>query len=100
MDLLTKTFKAVANERRVKILWLLREHKELPVSEIAGRMNMSIKTASHHLLKMENVGLVKRRPNRLWAFYSLNFNSKNRFNQKILGIFQYQELVRQKGKTS
>lgn len=88
MDILTKIFKAVANERRGKIISLLLRKGELPVSKIAEELNTSFKTVSSHLLKLENVGLLKRRQNRLWVYYSINYDSQKLFNQMVVRMFQ------------
>lgn len=88
MDILTKIFKAVANERRGKIIFLLLKEDELPVSQIAEELNMSFKTVSSHLLKLENVGLLKRRQKKAWVYYSINRDSQKLFNQMVLKTFE------------
>jgi DNA-binding transcriptional ArsR family regulator len=69
----TKFFKALANDRRLEILKLLKDKKgEMIVGEISNRIHLSYKSTSKHLLVLENVGLIKRRQRRLEVFYSLN----------------------------
>lgn len=69
----TKFFKALANNRRLEILKLLKNQKgALTVSEISQRIILSFKSTSKHLLILEGVDLVKRQQEGLEVFYSLN----------------------------
>jgi len=56
---LTKNFKALGNERRLKILKLLLKEDKLAVGEISDRINLSFRSTSKHLKVLENVGLVE-----------------------------------------
>jgi ArsR family transcriptional regulator len=85
--LLTKAFKAIANERRLQILGLLSKRKELSVSSIANTLKIPIKTTSFHLLKLESAGLVKKRTDRLWMYYSLNYKEIRFVKRGISKIF-------------
>ena len=65
-----KVFKALADENRLAIFELLREHCnkdgcdtteagiERTVSEIAKRFDLALSTVSHHLKELRNAGLV------------------------------------------
>lgn len=86
MDALTKSLKAVANERRVRILRMLSKEGEMSVSQISQRINLSFKSTSRHLLRLEDVGLVKRRQDSLWVYYSINREGLNRHNQVLLQL--------------
>ena len=55
-----KLFKALSEERRLKILRYL-SGSEFCVGDVAQKLNMSASVASHHLKILENVKLVIRR---------------------------------------
>ncbi|PIU82859.1 MAG: hypothetical protein COS68_07160 [Elusimicrobia bacterium CG06_land_8_20_14_3_00_38_11] len=86
MDLATKIFKAVANERRVKIIRMFGKKDEMTVNNIADELNLSLPSVSKHLLKLENVGLLKKRQTSKWIYYSLNLDKNKRINFAILKI--------------
>ncbi|HAX61383.1 MAG TPA: transcriptional regulator [Elusimicrobia bacterium] len=86
MDLATKIFKAVANERRVKIIRILGKKGEMTVNSIANELNLSTPSVSKHLLKLENVGLLKKRQTSKWIYYSINLDKNKRLNFAILKI--------------
>ena len=88
MGTLTKSFKAVANERRVRILRMLFKEGEMSVSQISRRINLSFKSTSRHLLRLEDVGLVKRRQDSLWVYYSINREGLNRYNRALLQLIK------------
>ncbi|MCK4256949.1 winged helix-turn-helix transcriptional regulator [candidate division WOR-3 bacterium] len=69
---LMRLFKAVANKRRLEILRLLSSKGEKNVSEVAECMDISIMSASRHLLQLERVGLLKNRQQSIWIYYSIN----------------------------
>ncbi len=83
MELTVKVFKALANQKRLNMLRLLMREGELPVSVISKRLKISFTSASKNLLKLENVGLVKRRENSIWIYYEINRDRK----------YPYQELL-------
>lgn len=75
---LTKTYKALANERRLKILNILLEEGELNVSDIASRIRLSHRSTSKHLILLEKAGFLKYRYVALHCFYSLNKTPQNK----------------------
>jgi len=64
----SRVFKALADETRLRILWLL-EVRELCVCEVMVALDLTQPTASHHLGLLENAGLVKARKEGKWVFY-------------------------------
>ena len=72
MKELTKIFKALANERRLRILYLLARGGKETVSSISHNLGLSIRSISKHLLKLEDAGLVARKQTSRWVYYSLN----------------------------
>jgi ArsR family transcriptional regulator len=66
----TRMFKALADEKRLRILGLLGA-REMCVCEIMVALSLTQPTASHHLGVLENAGLVKSRKKGKWVFYDL-----------------------------
>ena len=71
MQIITKIFKALANEKRLKILKLLLCNNEMTVSEITDELKMPFTTISRHLEKLRTVDLVKFRESGLNLYYSI-----------------------------
>ncbi len=62
--------KALANGRRLEMLRLLTT-EELPVTEIASRMKLSVKATSKHLLLLYRADILGRRQESLTIFYRI-----------------------------
>jgi ArsR family transcriptional regulator len=67
---LTRLFKALGDETRLRIMEIL-EAQEMCVCELMVALDLTQPTASHHLGLLETAGLVKRRKEGKWVFYSL-----------------------------
>ncbi len=65
-------FKALADETRLKILWLLMGHEELCVCDIMGVLGITQSKASRHLRYLFNAGLVTDRREGLWMYYKIS----------------------------
>lgn len=73
----TKTFKALANERRVDILKLLGERRHTQ-SEIAGELSLAVPTVKEHLAALVSAGLVEQHDEgRKWKYYALTKSGKS-----------------------
>jgi ArsR family transcriptional regulator, lead/cadmium/zinc/bismuth-responsive transcriptional repressor len=68
----TKVFKALADDTRVKIAYALCREDELCVCDVANITDSSMATASHHLRTLKNLGLAKYRKEGKLVFYSLD----------------------------
>jgi ArsR family transcriptional regulator len=64
-------FKLLADETRLKILWLLFNHRELCVCDILGALGITQSKASRHLATMRHARLVSDRRAGLWSYYAL-----------------------------
>lgn len=64
-------FKVLADEARVKMLWLLFNHGELCVCDFMAVLEITQSKASRHLRTLYNAGLVTDRRAGLWIYYSL-----------------------------
>jgi len=71
MNNLTKIFKALSDETRLRILSLMKEG-EICVCDIADTLQMTQPNISFHLSILKEVGLIKDRKNGRWVHYSLN----------------------------
>ena len=57
---LEKTFKGIANHRRVEILFLLQKNPGLSVDQIAEQTQVSFATIASHLQKLNHSGLINK----------------------------------------
>lgn len=83
-----KVFKALGSRTRLKLLRLLGQEEELPVTLIARRSGMTIARVSRNLRILENVGLVKTRESRTWVFYSINTNPSRSWHGLLLKLLK------------
>ncbi|MFY0545754.1 ArsR/SmtB family transcription factor [Brevibacillus sp. H7] len=67
-----KIFKALADDTRAKIIYVLSLENELCVCDIASIIGSSIANTSHHLRLLRNMGLAKYRKEGKLVFYSLD----------------------------
>lgn len=68
----SKMFKALADDTRLKIAFALSEEDELCVCDVANIVGCTTATASHHLRLLRNMGLAKYRKDGKLVFYSLD----------------------------
>jgi len=66
----SRFFKALADEKRMRILSLLKV-REMCVCEVMVALDLTQPNASHHLGILENVGVVKRRKEGKWVYYAI-----------------------------
>jgi ArsR family transcriptional regulator len=64
-------FKVLADEARLKIIWLLFHHEELCVCDIMAALGITQSKASRHLATLKHAGLVTDRKDGLWSHYAL-----------------------------
>jgi ArsR family transcriptional regulator len=67
-----RLFKSLADETRLKILWLLKGQEELCVCDIMRVLSITQSKASRHLRYLYHLGLVSDRREGLWMYYSLS----------------------------
>ena len=70
--MITKILKALANEKRIKILKLLLFGAEMDVTEISEELKMPFRTVSRHLEKLRSADLVEFRSQGLRNYYSVS----------------------------
>jgi len=64
-------FKALGDEARVQMLWLLLHHDELCVCDFMAALDIGQSKASRHLRTLYHAGLVSDRRAGTWTYYSL-----------------------------
>ena len=81
-DLLNKNVsfvKILANEDRLSIIQLLKEHPKLCAKDIGAKFYLEQSTTSHHLNLMKRVGLVDTVKQGRNIFYSLNHDKLKKY---------------------
>jgi DNA-binding transcriptional ArsR family regulator len=66
----SKFFKALSDEKRIRILKLLKT-KEMCVCELMIALQLTQPNLSHHLRILENIGIIRSRKEGKWVYYSL-----------------------------
>jgi len=55
----TQFFRALANENRLNIMYLLSKKKEMPVKAISEHIDLGIKATSKHLIILESMNFLE-----------------------------------------
>jgi ArsR family transcriptional regulator len=84
MDLLQKVFKAVANEKRLKMLALLLKNREMELKDIYTNLKIPQATASRNLKILEKNRFLSSRYERGRVFYSLIESDEFPYNKAVL----------------
>ncbi|MBU2563941.1 MAG: metalloregulator ArsR/SmtB family transcription factor [Actinobacteria bacterium] len=94
---ITRVLKALADENRIRILYLLSERKDLCVCEIREVIGLSQPTISSHLKLLENNELVTFNKDGKWVNYSINPVLDKRISQMLNNVFsiiEFDEIVK------
>jgi DNA-binding transcriptional ArsR family regulator len=86
----TKIFKALSDETRLKIAYALTLEDELCVCDVANIVGATTATASHHLRHLKSLGLAKYRKEGKLVYYSLD---DDHVNQLIHIAIKHQQEV-------
>jgi ArsR family transcriptional regulator len=65
-------YKALGDETRLQMLWLLMNRRELCVCDFMEVLEVTQSKASRHLRTLYHAGLVDDRRQGLWVYYSLH----------------------------
>lgn len=87
----SKVFKVLGSESGIKIFLLLGRVKELCVSDIKRKINLSISATSHQLQKMESAGLVDSKRTGRTVCYIMR---KNRITKELLRCAKHLSIKR------
>lgn len=80
-------FKVLADEARLKMLWLLFNHRELCVCDLMAALDITQSKASRHLSTLKHAGLVTDRKEGLWSFYALG-PVDDELSQQLLDVLR------------
>jgi len=83
----SRTFAALSDPNRQKILASLKK-SELPVSEIAKNLDITMATLSHHLDILRRAGLVSSRRVGRQIFYELNLSVAEELMEGLAKMFK------------
>ncbi len=84
---LVKTFKALSDPNRVRILKML-EVRPLCVCEITQVLNLATSTVSKHLSLLRDADLISDQKDGKWVYYKLNQTAPHEYGQTILPAIQ------------
>jgi ArsR family transcriptional regulator len=68
---LARTFKALGDPARVRLLSLIAENGEACICDLTGPVGLSQPTVSHHMKQLVDAGLVTREQRGKWAHYRI-----------------------------
>lgn len=72
IEVLAKKLKAIANDKRLKILYHIIDDEELSVGEIEKLVDLSQSALSQHLAVLRGENIVKTRRKAQTIYYSVN----------------------------
>lgn len=75
-------FHALADPIRLKIILLLKDN-EMCVGDLAEALGVNQPTVSYHLKRLHNQGLLKRRNEQTWSYYSVCTDLHDWVNEEI-----------------
>jgi biotin operon repressor len=76
-------FKAVADETRLRIVGVLSQQPR-SVDELATMLGLSAPTVSHHLTRLQSIGLVEARAQQYYNVYSLRIEVLHDMARRLL----------------
>ena len=82
-----KAMKALSDETRLRILYILLE-RDFCVCEVMQALNISQSRASRNLGILEDAGFLKSRRDGVWMHYSINWQSANRHAISLAGLLR------------
>lgn len=77
-------FKALADPNRLRIVGLLAQ-QSLTGEDVAAALNISTGTASHHLQRLTDAGLIEARPSGHYRHYTLREDHLSALASRLLG---------------
>ena len=75
MKELEKQLKALANQRRLKIIKILKTKHALSVGEVALEIKLSFKATSKHLIILHRANFIERNQQSLVVYYQISKTS-------------------------
>ena len=87
MKKLAKTFQALSDSNRIRILKML-EVRPLCVCEITEILGLAPSTVSKHLSILRNSQFIIDRKEGKWVIYDLNFDQTQEYNRHLLPLLR------------
>ncbi len=87
METLVKTFKALADINRIRIIKML-EVRPLCVCEITHILGLAASTVSQHLSILKHAGFIFARKENKWVNYYLNKTSQQKYLKDLVSLIQ------------
>ena len=88
VDKLVKTFKALGDKNRLRIVKMLQQ-RSLCVCEITAVLALATSTVSAHLSILKEAQIISDRKDGKWVDYYLNTGSNNLFITGVLPLISY-----------
>lgn len=88
MDYLLQIFRALAHERRLKIIELLLEKEELSIEEISSELKIPFATCCRNLKILERVYLLNSQRRRGRVYYKLNRPTEHVYNKLLIKLIK------------
>ncbi len=79
-------YRALGDETRLQMLWLLMNHRELCVCDFIEVLGVTQSKASRHLRSLFHAGLVDDRRQGLWVYYSLREGDEPHVRSALQGL--------------
>lgn len=89
-------FHVLADPIRLQILLLLKD-KEMCVGDLAEVLGANQPTVSYHLKRLHEEGLLKRRTENTWSYYSVCTDLHNWVNDEIDSLLQMEPEAEARG---
>jgi len=87
MRKLARTFKALSDETRLRILNILLE-RECCVCEVMQVLDLTQSRASRHLITLSDAGFLKFRRQGNWAMYSIDWENMDKQHIDLAGLLR------------
>ena len=84
---LVTTFKALANEDRLKMIDLLKDNKEMSAQEVERHFYLEQSTTSHHLNTLKRSKITKSRKQGRHIYYSIDTKNASKHLDYFLKEF-------------
>lgn len=88
MDYLLQVFKALANDRRLRILELLLDKGELHIENMASELKIPLATCCRNLKILEKTYIISSRRNKGHVLYKLNKPDDHIYNKRIFELIR------------
>jgi len=80
---MSKLFNLLGNDTRLKILYLIKNEKDICVCDLSDILNLSVSAISQQLSKLKNGGILESKKQGQTIFYSISKNFDPILNQYL-----------------